>query len=159
MVLWLQVLINIIFSYLASVGFALTINVPRRALNLAGINGVIGWMIYWLTFHAGLGRAIPNTLGALAIGICSLAFSRMKKCPVTVFNIPALVPLVPGVPAYQAMRAMMGGNTNLAMEYLVKTAIITGAIGVGFLLSTMLTEFYFRIWRFYRNKKNKYNTH
>ena len=36
---WLEVVINVAFSYLASVGFALTINVPHRALNLSGISG------------------------------------------------------------------------------------------------------------------------
>lgn len=30
---WLEIVINVAFAYLASVGFALTINVPRRVLN------------------------------------------------------------------------------------------------------------------------------
>lgn len=40
---WLEVVINVAFSYLASVGFALTINVPHRALNLSGISGT-SWL-------------------------------------------------------------------------------------------------------------------
>ncbi|MDK7326470.1 threonine/serine exporter, partial [Lactobacillus mulieris] len=34
MTIWLQILINIVFSIIGSIGFALTINVPRRALFL-----------------------------------------------------------------------------------------------------------------------------
>lgn len=30
MPLWLEIIINVIFSYVASVGFALTINIPHR---------------------------------------------------------------------------------------------------------------------------------
>lgn len=107
---WLEIIINITFSYVASVGFALTINVPHRALNLSGISGAIGWMGYWFAARAGMGRMLSNLIGAFIIGILGLIFARIKKCPVTVFNIPALVPLVPGVPAYQAVRALVNGN-------------------------------------------------
>ena len=55
-------------------------------------------------------RLVSNLMGAFVIGILGLFFARIKKCPVTVFNIPALVPLVPGVPAYQAVRALVNGN-------------------------------------------------
>ena len=96
---WLEIVINVVFSYLASAGFALTINVPHRALNFSGISGVVAWMAYWFCFRAGMGRMLSNLLGAFLIGILSLFFARIKKCPVTVFNIPALVPLVPGMPA------------------------------------------------------------
>lgn len=34
---WLEIVINVVFSYLASAGFALTINVPHRALNFQGL--------------------------------------------------------------------------------------------------------------------------
>lgn len=109
---WLEIVINVVFSYLASAGFALTINVPHRALNFSGISGVVAWMAYWFCFRAGMGRMLSNLLGAFLIGILSLFFARIKKCPVTVFNIPALVPLVPGMPAYQAVRAFIVGDSS-----------------------------------------------
>ncbi len=153
MTIWLQILINIIFSYIASVGFALIINVPHRALNFAGINGVVGWMVYWVSFQAHFGHAIPNLLAALALGIFSLLFARIKKCPVTVFNIPGLVPLVPGVPAYLAVRALLSGETATAVTMLIRVAVVTGAIAVGTLLATMLMERDYhlrRAWRHYK---------
>ena len=57
--------------------------------------------LYWLANRIGVGRLGSNLLGALCVGILGLVFARIKKCPVTVFNIPGVVPLVPGVPAYQ----------------------------------------------------------
>lgn len=142
---WLEVIINIAFSYLASVGFALIINVPHRVLNFAGISGVVGWMAYWLCFRLGLGRMVSNFIGAFLIGILGLVFARIKKCPVIVFNIPALVPLVPGVPAYQAVRALVAGNYTQGQELILRVAIVTGAIGLGFLLSTMCTEAFYKV--------------
>lgn len=155
MPVWLEILINIVFSYIASVGFALTINVPHRVLNLAGISGVIGWMVYWLAARAGMGRMLSNLMGAFIIGILGLIFARIKKCPVTVFNIPALVPLVPGVPAYQAVRALVDGQTFEAETAILRVAIVTCAIALGILLSTMITEMFYRSRRFYMKRRHK----
>lgn len=152
---WLEIIINIAFSYIASVGFALTINVPHRVLNLAGISGVVGWMIYWLVARAGMGRMLSNFMGAFIIGILGLIFARIKKCPVTVFNIPALVPLVPGVPAYQAVRALVNGQTFDAETAIMRVGIVTCAIALGILLSTMVTEMFYRSKKFYKRKRNK----
>ncbi|RVU70919.1 MULTISPECIES: threonine/serine exporter family protein [Lactobacillus] len=152
---WLEIIINIAFSYIASVGFALTINVPHRALNLAGISGIVGWMVYWFAARAGMGRMLSNLMGAFIIGILGLIFARIKKCPVTVFNIPALVPLVPGVPAYQAVRALVNGEVFKGEAAILRVAIVTCAIALGILLSTMITEMFYRTKKFYKARKNK----
>lgn len=153
----IELLINIAFAYLASAGFALTINVPRRVINLAGISGVTSWIIYWLAMRASMGRLLSNLLGSFAIGILGIVFARMKKCPATVFYIPAIVPLVPGVPAYQAVRELTSGNLRGANDAVLRVIIVTGSIALGMLLSSMCVEIFFRIKKFYKNKANKYN--
>ncbi|MBI0110313.1 MULTISPECIES: threonine/serine exporter family protein [Lactobacillus] len=153
----IELLINIAFAYLASAGFALTINVPRRVINLAGISGVTSWIIYWLAMRASMGRLLSNLLGSFAIGILGIIFARMKKCPATVFYIPAIVPLVPGVPAYQAVRELTSGNLRGANDAVLRVIIVTGSIALGMLLSSMCVEIFFRIKKFYKNKLNKYN--
>ncbi len=153
----IELLINIAFAYLASAGFALTINVPRRVINLAGISGVTSWIIYWLAMRASMGRLLSNLLGSFAIGILGIVFARMKKCPATVFYIPAIVPLVPGVPAYQAVRELTSGNLRGANDAVLRVIIVTGSIALGMLLSSMCVEIFFRIKKFYKNKENKYN--
>lgn len=154
---WLELIINILFAYLASVGFALTINVPRRVLNLAGVSGVVSWIIYWLAMRASMGRLISNLLGSFAIGILAIVFARRKKCPASVFYIPAIVPLVPGVPAYQAVRELTAGNINGASDSALRVIIVTGSIALGMLLSNMFVEIFFRAKKFYKEKKNSYN--
>ena len=142
MTIWLQILINIVFSIIGSIGFALTINVPRRALFLTGISGACGWMTYWVLIRLHSGRMIANLVGAFVIGMLGLYFARIKKCPVSVFNIPALVPLVPGAPAYMAVRALVQGKYDLAEDL----------IALGFLLSTLQSEFIYRLKMHYKNK-------
>ena len=73
-----DVLINLVFSYIATVGFALTVNIPHRVIHWSGICGCAGWMVYWLVTEASGGRMISNILGAFAVGLVAvvLAFQR-----------------------------------------------------------------------------------
>ncbi|MDO4912575.1 MAG: threonine/serine exporter family protein [Lactobacillus sp.] len=141
MTYWEQFLIQVVFSYLASIGYGLTINIPHRALNAAGITGTIGWMTFWiLDYNESLGRAIPNLVGSFILATLAYLLAKKKKCPAPIFMIPALVPLVPGLPAYQAIKALIGGHSILALRLIVKVCVVTGAIAVGILLSTILIE-------------------
>lgn len=151
---WLEIIINFSFAWIASVGFALIINVPHRALDFCGISGACGWMIYWWGIQLGLGRLGSNLLGTFVIGILGIVFSRIKKCPVTVFNIPGIVPLVPGVPAYQAVRALVDGQLSEAEDLILRVAIVTIAIAMGFLLAQSIGEIFFKIRHNRKNKKN-----
>lgn len=138
---WLQFLIQLSFSYVSTVAFAIIINVPHRALNFAGWAGAIGWIVYWvLTYDLQVGRMMGNLLGAFAIGLCGMIFSRIKKMPVIIFNIPGLVPLVPGATAYQAVRALVLGQIDKASKLTVRVAMVAGAIAVGFMLAQLLAE-------------------
>lgn len=147
---WLQVIVNVVFSWIASAGFALTINVPHRALFLSGMSGVAGWMVYWFLDQLKLGRMVSNLAGAFLIGILGMLFARIKKCPAIVFNIPGLVPLVPGVPAYQAVRAMAEGEYAQAEDMILRVGIITTAIALGFLLSTLFIGLSYKARDFHR---------
>ncbi len=138
---WVQFLVQLSFSYLSTVAFAIIINVPRRALNLAGWAGAVGWLVYWvLTYDFTVGRMLANLCGAFAIGLCGMIFSRVKKMPVIIFNIPGLVPLVPGATAYQAVRALVLGQIDKASRLTVRVMMVAGAIAVGFMLAQLLAE-------------------
>ena len=113
---WFALLVQLLFSYLATVAFAIIINVPRKALNLAGWAGMMGWLAYWLLMEVGSGRMMANLVGAFVIGLCGIFFARYKKMPVIIFNIPGFVPLVPGAVAYQAVRATVLGDLDGALQ-------------------------------------------
>ena len=74
----MNLLINILFSYLASVGFGVLLNIPRKALNGCGIIGVLGWMVYLFIKHLDLGNMLSNLLAAFAIGVTAIIFARVK---------------------------------------------------------------------------------
>lgn len=136
----LQSVVQASFSYASTVAFAICINVPRRGLHFAGLAGMIGWMVYWFLWKAGLSVMIANLFGAFCIGIAGIVFARWKKMPVIIFNIPGLVPLVPGGTAYEAVRAFAEGNQSYGIERLVRVVMVAGAIAVGFMFAQLVTE-------------------
>lgn len=146
--IWLQILINFVFSFVSAISFALLINVPHRVLIACGWSGAAGWMVYWFLHRAGFGNMVSNFCGTLLVGILGMIFARIKKCPVTLFNIPGVVPLVPGVPAYLAIRALVMGKFVEAEGLIIRVAIVTAAISMGFMLAQLGSELLSRVRKY-----------
>ncbi|MDB1680856.1 threonine/serine exporter family protein [Enterococcus durans] len=128
--------IQFLFSFLATAAFAIITNVPRRALIYCGLSGAFGWMIYWTCVDFGGSPAFGSLLGSLGVAFISNIFSKRLKMPVTIFNIPGMVPLVPGGLAYQAVRNLVTSSSN----YTVQAIMIAGAIALGLVLSEVFNH-------------------
>lgn len=138
-------IMHVAFSYLSSLGFGVIINVPRRALNACGFIGMLGWLTYLVIKNLEAGAMLANLGAALAIGLCSIFMARWQKMPTILFNIPSLVPLVPGGQAYQAVRYFALNDNTVALRYVVQVAMIAGAIAMGFFLAELLGQAYYRM--------------
>ncbi|MGX7205764.1 threonine/serine exporter family protein [Enterococcus pingfangensis] len=132
-------IINFLFSMFSTIAFSVITNIPRRAFLACGFTGAAGWMTFWILhtyFQQNIG--ISNFLGALMIGLISIFFSRIRHMPVIVFNVPSLVPLVPGGPAYMAVRHMMNQQFTESMEAVVTVLVTSGAIAIGFMFTNLI---------------------
>lgn len=136
----ITILIQFSFSFLASSAYAIITNVPRRSLIACGLSGAAGWMVYWVAIQLGANTALGSLLGALSVAAVSFICSRTLKLPVTIFNIPGMVPLVPGGLAYQAVRNLVIGNYQIAIDAAVQAIMIAGAIALGLVLSEVLNH-------------------
>ncbi|MGX7244242.1 threonine/serine exporter family protein [Enterococcus quebecensis] len=135
-----NLLVQFSFSFLASSAYAIITNVPRRSLVACGLSGASGWMFYWISVQLGASAALGSLLGALSVAAVSFVCSRTLKLPVTIFNIPGMVPLVPGGLAYQAVRNLVIGNYETAVYSTVQAIMIAGAIALGLVLSEVLNH-------------------
>ncbi|GEL14775.1 threonine/serine exporter family protein [Pediococcus cellicola] len=142
-------MIEIFFAFIATVGFGIIINIPHRALVVAGLIGTVAWLVYWLFFNLQLGLALSNLTASVAIGLLSDVAARRMKMPMLIFNIPSLVPLVPGGQAYQMVRNIALGDAAQGMRFLTEVIEITGSIAIGFLLAELLNK----LWKKIMQKK------
>lgn len=61
-----------------------------------------------------------------------------------IFNIPSLVPLVPGGPAYQAIRELVLGDSAKSLDNLKIVIMTAGAIAAGFMITSLVETLVFK---------------
>lgn len=103
---------ELIVAWLATAGYCILMNEPRRVLLPASLGGLLSWGIYLI-----LKENITSVfyLLVLAGAICaawSELAAKLTKAPATLFLIPSLIPLVPGGFAYYAMLALVQGDVE-----------------------------------------------
>ena len=147
-------LVSIFFSYIATTAFAVLFNAPKRTLLPVGLIGAVGWSVY-LLMRDYLSYSSPLSIfcGTVALSLMSELFARIYKQPVTIFAIPGIVPLVPGLPIYQGMYYMIMNAYSIGMEKLIKASMEAGAISLGILLVSGL----FRIFKVRRDRHFVYS--
>ncbi|MBS7577868.1 MULTISPECIES: threonine/serine exporter family protein [unclassified Enterococcus] len=128
-------LIQVIFSFLGSLAFGIIANVPRRSLLAGGLTGMIGWLVYIAFQKLSLGVAFSTLVASIIIGLISKIFAKRFKLPITVFNIPGIIPLVPGGLAYEAINHFSLGSYAIGIEKTINTIAIGLAIAIGLIIS------------------------
>ena len=92
---------------LAAIGFAVLFNVPRRALGVIFVIAALGGLAKLLMMQQGIVAALAAFVGASLIGLLSVMAAHQRKAPPMIFAIPAVIPMIPGFFAYQAMVGMI----------------------------------------------------
>jgi len=141
---------QLVLAYIAVLGFGLIINIPRRALNIAGWIGTLTWAAYLIVQGFNGGVVLGSFIGSVGIGVLSNLAAHYKKMPSIIFNIPSLVSFVPGSQAYQMVRNFALGNYVTAVGFTLQVVMITGAIAIGFLVAELfnrLIAFWLLQWR------------
>ena len=90
---------NLICPFFGTIAFSVLFNVPKRFYLSCGITGTMGWIVYCLTVNL-TSAAIASFLGTLVVVLISRMLTVRMKCPITVFLISGIFPLVPGAGVY-----------------------------------------------------------
>lgn len=95
----LRFLCEVLAAGLGTLAFAVLFHVPGRYYLRCAATGAAGWLVF-LALRPGL-TAIPATFFAtLAVVFLSRLSSVQRRCPVTIFLISGIFPLVPGLGIY-----------------------------------------------------------
>ncbi len=138
-------MIQIIAPFFGTIAFALIFGVPRKYYLLCGLTGMIGWLIYVLTQQAGAPAAEATFLASAAVVFLSRIFAVNVKCPVTVFLISGIIPLVPGSSVYWAAYYLVMNETGKAMESGFTAVRLAVAIVLGIVIIQELPNRWFHL--------------
>lgn len=136
---------QIVLSFITSIAPAVVFNTSRRNLVWAGLSGVIGWIIYIFLFERTGDVILSVFAGALGIGIYSETMARFLKTPATVYTLPGIFPIVPGVPAYNTIEYIVKQDILNAVTTGLQTLGSSCAIAFGIMLASAVFRFYSRI--------------
>ena len=124
------------FAFLGSFCAGVIFNVRGYKLFYTGLSGVAGWMVYIGMLDFTGQPVISIFAGAIAVGLYSESAARLLKSPSTIFSIPGIFPIVPGIAAYEMIQYLIGDNLYMAGVKLLETLAGAGSIAFGILLVT-----------------------
>lgn len=129
------------WGFIATLGFAVLFNVPTRMLLICGVAGAIGHMWRRALMAQGIDVVTSTFVGATVVGLVGYTQARFFHMPRLIFTVTGIIPLVPGVPAFETMVYFMRDDIPTGLETLVRTGLIGGAIAVGLVTARLLASF------------------
>ena len=141
---------SFVYSFLATIAFAVLFQAPKRTMILSGVIGAIGWGVFvYLRQHLEYNSFHSNLLATLVLALNCELCARLFKQPATVFLIPGIIPLVPGLGMYQGMKQIIEKSYEPGMNTLLTAGTDSAAIALGI----MFTASIFRVLKMSANKK------
>lgn len=131
-------LINTLSAFFATIFFAILFNVQKKHIIACGIIGACGWAVYIIGTMQNCSPVLATFFGAYLVAQGSYFLAKYKKAPVTVFLIPGIIPLVPGIGLYRTMYALLFSEYTKALEYALLTFQLSGVIAGAIIIAALL---------------------
>lgn len=139
-------IIQLITSFLGSLGFAVIFNLRKKYIISASIGGFVCWGAYLLTGLFADGVFLPTLVASAAATLYAELLARFLKVPAIVIFVSAIIPLIPGSSLFYTMSNIVSGEIALFKEYGIETILfvlgITSGISIIWSLWYMLQKIY-----------------
>lgn len=142
----MMLVIQTIAAVFATVTFMTILNVPRQYLSYCGIIGGAGWLLYCILWRMqGLfSEPIVVFLSTVLVIILARFFAVKKRCPVIVFLISGIIPMVPGAGIYWTAYYLVTNQLEEASAKGFLAVKIAAAIVLGIVVVFELPQGMFR---------------
>ena len=144
---------------MATCGFSIFFNAPKKLLLPSSVVGGVGWIIYLVMSVHFDNPLVYAFTAAIFIAVSSEIFARLLKQPAIVIIIPGILPLVPGISLYNTVLYTIQKKYELAASTGTRAIIISIGISLGILVVASLSRM-FNIYKlkkaFSSNDSNKY---
>ena len=126
--------VQLVAAFLGTMSFAVLFGVPRRYYIDAGICGTLGWLLYLILTRYSAFSPVETMFTATAlVTMVALSQSTARKCPITVFLICGIFPLVPGAGIFWTSYNIVSNQLSDALQTGFGALKATVAIAFGIL--------------------------
>ena len=144
-------------AFLGTVAFSVLFSVPKEHYPLCGTIGGLGWLICWICtnpFH--MSAVTGSFIATVFIVTASRIGSTVRKCPVTLFLIAGIFPLVPGIGIYRTVYYTLMQESAQSLYYGRQTLGIALAMVLGIVFVFEIPQKTInRVNRIFKGKKRR----
>ncbi len=137
---------QIFCSFVGTIGFAIMYNVPKKYYIGCGFTGMAGWMMYYfVSAQRYMTTAAASFCGALVVVLISRILAVRLKCPITLFLISGILPLVPGAGVYNTVYYIVTNQLASAALKGIESLKVAFAIVMGIVIVVSIPRDVFHI--------------
>ncbi len=143
---------NIVCSFIGTLMFSVLFNVHSKYYLYCGLTGMAGWITYCLlTPH--ISPVLATFFGTIVVVLMSRILAVWRRCPITVFLISGIFPLIPGTSVYYTAYYFVMNDLNMAVDKGIMALKLAFAMVLGIVFIVSIPREYFQVayWR-QRNK-------
>lgn len=141
----LTIIIDSLFAGIASVGFAMVFNVPKKTLIYCAIGGALAYSFRTIFLHLEIAIEISTFFASTLIGIIAFYWSRKYLIPRPIYTVASIIPMIPGTYAFKAVISLINMNSYgvtpdlivVFVENGLKAGSILAAISFGLALPSL----------------------
>jgi uncharacterized membrane protein YjjP (DUF1212 family) len=122
----IQLLQTMALAAIPAVGFALVFNVPTHALGYCAAGGAIGRGLRHLLVTGAVPLELATFIAAAVVSLLGVYVAQRMRAHPKVFTVAAMIPMIPGVPFFTALTAVLEIQRHGLTQDLLSTAVNSG---------------------------------
>jgi uncharacterized membrane protein YjjB (DUF3815 family) len=136
-------IVEIIAAMAGTIAFSVLFGAPRQYYPCCGVIGGVGWAVYRVCSVSG-SAAVASLVATMVVVFLSRIAAVWKRCPVTIFLISGIFPLVPGTYVYWTAYYLVTDQLHLAMQngYMAVKLAFAIVLGIVFVFEIPQKAFY-----------------
>ena len=142
-----QVAVWAVASGIGVAGFAILFNSPWRLALTAALIGSVANTARLGTIEHGLPVQAATGIACLAVGVLAAFAARGGRWPVITLSVPAVLVMIPGVAAHEALVSLNSGDYLAAAAGILQVTLVVLSIMVGLVAAKLVTD---KDWAFGR---------
>lgn len=141
-------IVQFLVAMVATVSFAVLYDAPRPELLFSGLSGAVGWVVYLYLFEGLQMNGVVSCVAATFIlTLIARILAVIRCCPVTVYLLVSIFPLVPGTGIYYTSYYLITRQNQLFAVTGLATFETAAAIAFGIAMGFGLPQSWFGIFR------------
>ena len=148
--------VGFLCAFVGTIAFSHLFNVPKKHYFLCGLVGAVGYLCYYL-LDMRVSVAFSTFIATLVVVLFSRILTVIRRCPITIFLISGIFPLVPGASVYNTAYYFVMNNIEEALVWGINSLKIAFSIvlGIVFIVSIPREFFSMKYWKIRRIAKTK----